>query len=505
VIIGGQSTRDTSPVYTYAEVEASLLRDSLPDFYRAAWEYVDNSPCEWNWHLDELCDALSTAVIRREQGYTVPPIVITIPPGCSKSMLLVMLNAWVWTRGVSGATQKFFTSSYDEDLTKRDVQRVRQIVSSSWYRETFGVFPSDGRPDTSTGRTIDPEWNKRKIVNNRGGERIATSTGGRGTGHHPDFIILDDLLKAQDARSDAKRLAANDYLDSTISTRKARNPIVILIAQVLHEDDPPGHMLAKGGCTGICFPMRFEPDTADPRDHRTEPGELLWPTIWPEDKVRAAEIQLGPLGTSSQLQQRATPPGGGLFRYEYFEGQIVDALPVKSRLKIGRGWDTANTKDRQLNTTNEKGDWTCGVKMAEDIVTGNCYVMDVLWCKTDEVDSVIGLTAELDGKECAVREERVGGDGKVITKNRSRKLRGYDYAEVPISDDKVTRAMPYRAQCEMRNVFLLRGEWNKRYIDELCGFPFAKHDDAVDGSSCIYNSLGEIKRFDRGALLGSGR
>lgn len=493
MIIQGVSTRDALiPRYSYDACRASLLRDSLPDFYQAAWHLVDPNPCLWNWHLDELCDVLMQ--LSRRQ---IPQrkIVITIPPGCSKSMLLVMWNAWEWTWDPSLI---YLTSSYDESLTKRDVGRVAMIVESQWYQNTFDVHPSKD------------QWAKEEITNNHGGRRIATSVGGRGTGEHPHRIILDDLLKAMDARSYAKILAANDYTDGTMSTRKANDPITVLIGQRLHESDPPGHALSKGsGTIHINFPMRFEPEskdyTPDPRDHRTEPGELLWPAIWDEAKLLAAEIELGPLGTSAQMQQRPTPDAGGLFLREYFDGQIVDALPARARLKTVRGWDTANTKDRQLQMANQKGDFTCGVKLAEDTLTDNVYITDVLWVKTDEVDGVIGVTAELDGKGCSVREERVGSDGKVITKNRSRKLKGYDYAEVIVSDDKVTRAMPFRAQCEMRNVFLLRAEWNQKYINEITGFPFAKHDDAVDATSCAYNSLGDVRRFGQGAVLGSSR
>ena len=108
----------------------------------------------------------------------------------------------------------------------------------------------------------------------------------------------------------------------------------------------------------------------------------------------------------------------------------------------------------------------------------------------DGVDKLVKATAELDGKKCGVREEKEGGSaGKAVTGARAKTLKGFDYAAVQISGDKVTRAKPFRAQCEAGNVYLVRGPWNEAYLQELCGFPTAKHDDQVDASSCAFNAV----------------
>jgi predicted phage terminase large subunit-like protein len=68
-------------------------------------------------------------------------------------------------------------------------------------------------------------------------------------------------------------------------------------------------------------------------------------------------------------------------------------------------------------------------------------------------------------------------------------LAGFDYAGVEISGSKVTRCKPFRAQCEAGNVRIVRGPWNADYLNELCGFPTARHDDHVDASSCAFNAV----------------
>jgi predicted phage terminase large subunit-like protein len=53
----------------------------------------------------------------------------------------------------------------------------------------------------------------------------------------------------------------------------------------------------------------------------------------------------------------------------------------------------------------------------------------------------------------------------------------------------MTRAMPLAAQCEARNVKLVRGAWNAALLDELTVFPQGKHDDQVDALSGAFAKL----------------
>jgi predicted phage terminase large subunit-like protein len=49
--------------------------------------------------------------------------------------------------------------------------------------------------------------------------------------------------------------------------------------------------------------------------------------------------------------------------------------------------------------------------------------------------------------------------------------------------------MPFAAQWQAGNVRILRGDWNREYLDEMERFPHGAHDDQVDGSSGAFNRL----------------
>lgn len=452
-------------------IEAEMARRSLKLFVQKTWDIVEpNRPLSWNWHLDELCTVLESVT-----AGTYKRVLINVSPGTMKSLLVsVFWPAWEWA---TNAKLRYLTASYGSHLTIRDNLRLRDIVRSPWYAAHYSLdFSSDQNA-------------KERFNTTEGGWRIATSVGGVGTGEHPDRIIIDDPITAQQARSKTELQSANDWFDGTVSSRGVtRDTAIVVVMQRLDENDLAGHLLRKGGWEHVCWPMRYEPSrpktdkdaghTADKRDPRTQPGQLFWPELFTEEKVRQLELDLGPYGTAGQLQQRPSPEGGGLFKREWF--RIVDAAPALARR--ARGWDTAGTQDA--------GDWTCGVKIAE--AKDTFFIEDVTrgqW-GPDGVDKTMRLTAEMDGKKCAQREEKEGGSaGLAVIAARAKALKGFDYAGVSISGDKVTRAKPFRAQCEAGNVLLVRGDWNETYIRELCNFPVGKNDDQVDGSSCAFNAV----------------
>src|SRR5215469_12942557 len=94
------------------------------------------------------------------------------------------------------------------------------------------------------------------------GCRIATSTGGVLTGRGADLIVIDDPLKPEEALSDARRRAANEWYDHTLYSRlndKARSAVVLVMHR-LHEDDLAGHVLAQEDWEVVCFPAIADAD-----------------------------------------------------------------------------------------------------------------------------------------------------------------------------------------------------------------------------------------------------
>jgi predicted phage terminase large subunit-like protein len=68
-------------------------------------------------------------------------------------------------------------------------------------------------------------------------------------------------------------------------------------------------------------------------------------------------------------------------------------------------------------------------------------------------------------------------------------LAGWNVRAEPETGDKSTRAEPFSAQCEAGNVYIVAGEWNELYLDELGLFPGGSFKDQVDASSGAFGRL----------------
>ena len=245
------------------------------------------------------------------------------------------------------------------------------------------------------------------------------------------------------------------------------------------------------------IPTSIPPYPPDPRDRRTKAGELLWPSLFPEQVVRQLKIDLGRDAASGQLQQRPRPFGGGLFKRDWFKWVDLFEVPkVDGRyVRACRGWDTGGE--------NEGDDWTCGALIVSDErpeARYRFYVVDMqrFHAPPGDTEALIVSVAKQDGKKVMVREEQEpGSSGKAVIMARAKALVGFDFAGVTVSKDKVTRANPYRTQVQSGHVALVRGDWNREYLSEIADFPVGIHDDQVDASSCAFNAVALEERPKR--------
>ena len=110
----------------------------------------------------------------------------------------------------------------------------RRILNIAWYQK---LFPNS--------RLSSERQALEEFVTTKQGFRLSTSVGGPLTGRGADIIIIDDPLKPEEALSEARRKAANEWFDHTLYGRvnDKRTGRIILVMQRLHEDDLVGHVL----------------------------------------------------------------------------------------------------------------------------------------------------------------------------------------------------------------------------------------------------------------------
>jgi predicted phage terminase large subunit-like protein len=167
-----------------------------------------------------------------------------------------------------------------------------------------------------------------------------------------------------------------------------------------------------------------------------------------------------------------------MFKHAWFAGKFLESTDIQPNTRYWRHWDLAASKG-------ENADYTCGVKLAR-MSDGRFVVVDVVRVKLEghNVRALIKSTADQDGRYCGVSIPRdVGQAGKVQAADYSTLLAGWNVVTEAETGSKEVRAEPVAAQAYNGNLYIKRASWNEDYLEELCLFPAAPHDDQVDATS----------------------
>ncbi|RIV83145.1 phage terminase large subunit [Aurantiacibacter zhengii] len=443
---------------------SAARRQHFPLFVMKGFETLHSGepPLQMVWYLQATCHAL----MEIHDG-TKRRLVITKPPRHLKSIAAsVAFVAWVLGHD---PTARIMVASYGQDLARHHSNQTRMIMESEWYRRDF------------PGTRISERGNRAlELETTAGGVRKAVSVGGSITGFGADIIIVDDCMKADEARSPTIRQELRNWYDNTLLSRlndKATGRI-ISIQQRLHEDDLPAYLLEKG-YDHLNLPAIATKDEVIPigpdRVHHRKVGDLLNPGR--EDKATLDQFRrdMGPVAFSAQYQQDPITAEGNMIRLDWF-GTYDEAPPRHRFIKVVQSWDTgmtaAPTSDYSVCTT-----W--GFEVEER----KWYLLDVFRKRLDFPDlkrAVLDLRSRYRADR-VIMEEAGSGFALYQDLRSTGKLR---LLMIPPVSSKEERFNGCLAEVEAGH-FLLPCEapWLDDFRRELQAFPDGKYDDQTDSFS----------------------
>jgi len=451
--------------------EREYCKRRLVNFIKRAWpELEPGQPYVHGRHMDVLgehLEAVTNGQIKR--------LLINIPPGTMKSLSTnVFWPAWEWgPRGMPSI--RFIGASHEESLAIRDALKMRRLISSEWYRRLF--------PEVML---VGDQSEKRNFENASTGWRQACPVKSM-TGKRGDRVVWDDPHSVEDAHSPAALETATRVFRETLPTRlnSPERSAIIIVMQRLSTKDVSGEILENDyGYEHLCLPMEYEGSqkvtSIGFKDWRTNNGDLLFPERFSREVVDRDKKVMGEYAVAGQFQQRPVPKSGGEFQANMIT--TVDAIP-HGALTWCRGWDLGAT------TT---GDYTAGVKLGK-LADGRFIVVDVKRDKlrSHERDALMKATADNDGrgkvKQSIPQDPGQAGKSQVLA--FATQLAGHALEFSTETGDKIVRATPFASQVNVGNVVMLKGPWNKDFIDELQLFPNGVNDDQVDAASRAFNAL----------------
>lgn len=315
----------------------ALQRRSFMAFMTRAWAHISGGRTpDQNWHIAAIAYAL-----RRVQRGASKRLLINIPPRNGKSNIVSII--WVaWMLGHDPALNFVCVSYATDQLSGKLARDCLSIMQSDWYRK---LFP----------RTVIKRHAALDFETTQNGGRLATSVGGTLTGRGGDIIILDDVIKPEDANSDTARKSVNDWFRSTLVSRlnDKNTGAIICVMQRLHQYDLPGLLLETGKYDHLCLPAIAAEDAAIPllggRVHYRKIGDILHPAREPFEELEATRETMGSAGFAAQYQQDPVPAGGNAFKAAWFKF-FDDPVDVTGGEMV-QSWDTAIK-------TSEANDWS---------------------------------------------------------------------------------------------------------------------------------------------------
>jgi predicted phage terminase large subunit-like protein len=458
---------------------AAILRRDLMSFIeRAFYELNPQTELLSAPHIELIAAKLEAC--RRGQ---INRLIINLPPRQLKSHCAsVAFPAWYLAHHPAG---HIICASYGQDLADKFARDYRRVMTSAWYQRLFPVRLADRQAvhDFSTTER---------------GTRMATSVGGVLTGRGADLIIIDDPLKPDEALSESRRNAVNEWFDHTLLTRlndKERGCIVIIM-QRLHQDDLVGHVIEQDNWEILSFSAIAEADEKYEIDSplgrrlfQRQAGDILHPERELAATLAHIRQTIGEYNFSAQYQQNPTPLGGAMVKtawLQYYEpGQRPDRFS-----QIIQSWDTAN-KATELSDYSVCTTWGVHDK--------RYYLLDVFRQRLNYPDlkRKVQELARRDRPRKILIEDKASGT-QLIQELKAQGLYAITAYQPPSGTDKIMRLHAQTAVFENGRVLMpARAPWLADYVNELTSFPGSRHDDQVDSTA---QALDYLRTHERNPL-----
>ncbi len=429
------------------QCQAKVYELSFLRFGQDFFELVENVPYVHGRHIEVLARHMEAVARKDDPVGRISRLLVNLPPSTSKSIWInVLFPAWVWSWWPQA---QFLCFANSDSLVKRDHDKCWKLVNSPEYQRYFPLVRIERGKDQATyfGLTLG------------GDRRCATPGAALNTGHHPNFILVEDPMTVGNARIFSNRQEQSRWYFNDLSTRGvAKDCAHVVSQQRIHVDDLSGAIkeqdrkLKLGGEDSpwvfLEMAMHFAPerkmvDRGYGGDWRTERGELLFPELLTPARVKEIKAGLSRDGShqvEAQLEQNPQRQDGALFRMTEIPEEVFADFP-KQFDEVHRFWDLAGSEDGDCETAG-----ALVGRRGEDF-----YLLDMDAAKMegDEVESRVAAVAALDWSaymrdgEDTLRssfEREPGASGKRDAQVKERKWQQWQIHQVPPDSSKRVRA-----------------------------------------------------------------
>jgi predicted phage terminase large subunit-like protein len=204
-----------------------------------------------------------------------------------------------------------------------------------------------------------------------------------------------------------------------------------------------------------------------------------------------------------ELEGQFADEGGTLGDKAWFYNKILSQDKLNEEDVTGRirYWDMAASEKKIGKSKTNDPDSTCGTLLYSNkkypFIIADQVAEKISW---NDIKTLIIKTAENDGKDVPIyieQEPGSGGINQVKEIASMPELAGYTIKmhQPRNLGDKIMRAQPWFAKAYNGLVYMMMGDWNTEFLNQLGGFPSARHDDRIDSVSGCFAILAPVKKW----------
>jgi predicted phage terminase large subunit-like protein len=250
-------------------IAAKVYRTSLQAFVKKAFLVLEGKRLEDKAYLFFLVHVLE----RFLRGET-KELLVNLPGRHLKTLLFSVFFP-AFALGLDPSL-KFLIVSRSQDLAETIVRQIREIMTSSWYLETFETRILDGH-------------SRKDDFAVKGGGRVLAAPVGSVTGKGGDVTIFDDPHNVYDWDDVRKKLKVIEAFEILVSRRDGgAMSQMLVVGHRVAEDDLSAHILDNHDFEHVCLPL-FAPATLkfDFGESTLElaKGESLRPDAFPPEQI----------------------------------------------------------------------------------------------------------------------------------------------------------------------------------------------------------------------------
>lgn len=349
------------------EVIAQICRNCFFDFFCEFWGEIIPDELYVSPHIEYLCDELQVigeGVIRGDKMNE--DLICNICPGATKSTVLIMFGAWLWTRKPDCV---ILSNTISSTNATEFSQKFYDLINSDKYRLYYPEIELR-RGSTAVAR----------IKNTRGGARRQYTTKSKITGDHGHIRLDDDPMAFQDARSDAESDRCLEGFKA-YATREKKNAYVpyVLFSQRLSDKDTSAYAIKnKPDAKKIVLPAWDNGKIYPPELKRIYTDGLLNPNHINQKFLDKKKLELGDLQYLAEYGQDCETAAGYLYT-------IQKVKEIESKGISIAVCDPA-----------EDGDCYTATVFAY-IHSNKCFVHDIIYTQISPEDQMKGDVVEVKG------------------------------------------------------------------------------------------------------------